>query len=79
MTDDLLYPEQMAELARCSVSTIKRDLRTGLLRGVKRGRDWVTTRQLFLADLEKLAELQAQKKRAPKVSGKRRRKLVAIP
>ncbi len=51
VADDILDVEQAADALRCTPDTIRELARTGRLKGVKPGRDWVFPRALFLQTL----------------------------
>lgn len=51
VADDILDVEQAADALRCTPDTIRELARTGRLKGVKPGRDWVFPRAVFIQTL----------------------------
>lgn len=61
--DEVLTIEQVAALLACEITTVAEHLRSGLLPGLKFGRQWVVPARAFFERVNALAHEQAAARR----------------
>jgi hypothetical protein len=76
MTIEVLEPDEVARIMRCSVTTVERRARTGDLPGLKFGDGWVFPVEALRERLSELAKEEAAKRRKP---AKGLGQIVAVP